>query len=182
MFQKWTVFVFAKSWSRDQLMQKAYWYKRNSSLFDSLQTCCIYLATGHQSEIDFLKVVRMVFWSGVVGPGTNFCSLARSLVLRARHSYNHASHSLSRYTLKRSTCEQVYKVRFPCFQRKFIARNNIVLSYNTSTATYVCCHFWCSYPWNKWWRLVLSVYIGQLKFKCCVQGAKFLLPSFFLCQ
>ena len=28
--------------------------------------------------IDFLKVVRMVFWSGVVGPGTNFRSLARS--------------------------------------------------------------------------------------------------------
>ena len=78
MFQKWTVFVFAESWSRDQLMQKAYWYKRNSSLFDSLQTCCIYLATGHQSEIDFLKVVRMVSWSGVVGPGTNFRSLARS--------------------------------------------------------------------------------------------------------
>ena len=97
--------------------------------------------------------------------------LTRSLVLRARRSYNHASRSLSRYTLKRSTCEQVYKVRFPYF-----------LSYNTSTATYVCCHFWCSYPWNKWWRLVLSVYIGQLKFKCCIQGAKFLLPSFFLCQ
>ena len=29
--------------------------------------------------IDFLKVVRLVFWSGVVGPGTN-----RSLALRAR--------------------------------------------------------------------------------------------------
>ena len=84
MFQKWTVFVFAESWSRDQLMQKAYWYKRNSSLFDSLQTCCIYLATGHQSEIDFLKVVRMVSWSGVVGPGTNFRSLARSLARASR--------------------------------------------------------------------------------------------------
>ena len=24
MFQKWTVFVFTKSWSRGQLMQKAY--------------------------------------------------------------------------------------------------------------------------------------------------------------
>ena len=31
-------------------------------------------------KIDFLKVVRMVFWSGVVGPGTNDeLSLARSL-------------------------------------------------------------------------------------------------------
>ena len=178
MFQKWTVFVFAESWSHDQLMQKAYWYKRNSSLFDSPQTCCIYLATGHQSEIDFLKVVCMVFWSGVVGPSTNF----RSLVLPARRSYDHASRSLSRYALKRSTSEQVYKVRFPCFQRKFIACNNIILSYNTSMATYVCCHFWCFYPWNKWWRLVLSVYIGQLKFKCCIQGAKLLLPSFFLFQ
>ena len=29
-------------------------------------------------KIDFLKVVRMVFWSGVVGPGTNDeLSLAR---------------------------------------------------------------------------------------------------------
>ena len=38
----------------------------------------------------------MVFWSGVVGPGTSFRSLAR------------ASRSLSRYALKSSTCEQVY--------------------------------------------------------------------------
>ena len=30
--------------------------------------------------LDFLKVVRLVFWSGVVGPGTNF----RWLALRAR--------------------------------------------------------------------------------------------------
>ena len=39
------------------------------------------------SPLDFLKVVRLVFWSGVVGPGTNFRSLAlraRSLALRAR--------------------------------------------------------------------------------------------------
>ena len=39
------------------------------------------------SEIDFLKVVRLVFWSGVVGPGTSFRSLAlraRSLALRAQ--------------------------------------------------------------------------------------------------
>ena len=35
--------------------------------------------------LDFLKVVRMVFWSGVVGPGTKL-SLARSLALRARRS------------------------------------------------------------------------------------------------
>ena len=28
--------------------------------------------------LDFLKVVRMVFWSGVVGPGQAFRSLARS--------------------------------------------------------------------------------------------------------
>ena len=33
--------------------------------------------------LDFLKVVRMVFWSGVVGPDTSF-SLARSLALRAQ--------------------------------------------------------------------------------------------------
>ena len=30
-------------------------------------------------HLDFLKVVRLVFWSGVVGPGTNVkLSLARS--------------------------------------------------------------------------------------------------------
>ena len=37
--------------------------------------------------IDFLKVVRLVFWSGVVGPGTNFRSLAlraRTIALRAQ--------------------------------------------------------------------------------------------------
>ena len=63
--------------------------------------------TGYHSVrtfIDFLKVVRMVFWSGVVGPGTSF----RSLALRARRSYDRASRSLSRYALKSSTCEQVY--------------------------------------------------------------------------
>ena len=41
------------------------------------------------ARLDFLKVVRLVFWSGVVGPGTN--DFARS-----------------RYALKSSTCEQVY--------------------------------------------------------------------------
>ena len=48
-------------------------------------------------ELNFLKVVRMVFWSGVVGPGF------RSLALRARRSYDRASRSLSRYALKSST-------------------------------------------------------------------------------
>ena len=169
--------MFTKSWSRDQL----YYCKRPIDTKE-IPHCLIppsLVVFTWQLDIKVkVKVVCMVFWSGVVGPSTNF----RSLVLPARRSYDHASRSLSRYALKRSTSEQVYKVRFPCFQRKFIACNNIILSYNTSMATYVCCHFWCFYPWNKWWRLVLSVYIGQLKFKCCVQGAKLLLPSFFLCQ
>ena len=43
-------------------------------------------------KLDFLKVVRLVFWSGVVGP-----ALARS-----------------RYALKSSTCEQVYEEVSPC--------------------------------------------------------------------
>ena len=35
-------------------------------------------------HLDFLKVVRLVFWSGVVGPGTNVkLSLASSLAFRA---------------------------------------------------------------------------------------------------
>ena len=50
-----------------------------------------------QSKLDFLKVVRLVFWSGVVG---------RSLA-RAPRSYDRASRSQSRYALKSSTCEQV---------------------------------------------------------------------------
>ena len=52
--------------------------------------CFSHLRKGRR-EVDFLKVVRLVFWSGVVGPGTNFRSLAlrarsnfRSLALRAR--------------------------------------------------------------------------------------------------
>ena len=37
------------------------------------------------SPLDFLKVVRLVFWSGVVGPGFRSLALrARSLALRAR--------------------------------------------------------------------------------------------------
>ena len=31
------------------------------------------------ADLDFLKVVRMVTWSGVAGPDTNFRSLARAL-------------------------------------------------------------------------------------------------------
>ena len=36
--------------------------------------------------LDFLKVVRLVFWSGVVGPGTNFRSLALRAHSRATRS------------------------------------------------------------------------------------------------
>ena len=56
----------------------------------------IFLLGVIQDEVDFLKVVRLVFWSGVVGPGAFARLLAR------------ASRSLSRYALKSSTCEQVY--------------------------------------------------------------------------
>ena len=57
-------------------------------------------AEGNSSLLlDFLKVVRLVFWSGVVGPQL---SLAR-----APRSYDRASRSQSRYALKSSTCEQV---------------------------------------------------------------------------
>ena len=49
-------------------------------------------------RIDFIKVVRMVFWSGVVGPGTNVeISLARA-----------SRSALVRFALKSSTYEQVY--------------------------------------------------------------------------
>ena len=47
--------------------------------------CCIEYLKG--VSIDFLKVARLVFWSGVVGPGTNFRSLAlraRTIALRAQ--------------------------------------------------------------------------------------------------
>ena len=51
--------------------------------------------------IDFLKVVRLVFWSGVVGPEL---SLARAL-----RSYDRASRSKARLVSK-STIMTVYKV------------------------------------------------------------------------
>ena len=51
--------------------------------------------------LDFLKVVRLVFWSGVVGPGTNF----RSLALRA---HSRATRSKARLVSK-STAILVYQ-------------------------------------------------------------------------
>ena len=48
-----------------------------------------------QVGIDFLKVVRLVFWSGVVGPGTNELSLAR-----APRSYDRATRSKARLVSK----------------------------------------------------------------------------------
>ena len=67
----------------------------------SLGTCRVVFV------LDFLKVVRLVFWSGVVGPSTTRLSLAR-----ASGSYDRASRSQSRYALKSSTCEQVYVCLF----------------------------------------------------------------------
>ena len=56
--------------------------------------------------LDFLKVVRMVFWSGVVGPGTKL-SLARSrFALGARtialHAHCRATRSKARLVSKSS--------------------------------------------------------------------------------
>ena len=48
------------------------------------------------SPLDFLKVVRLGFWSGVVGPGSFALARSRSALVR------------SRFALKSSTCEQVY--------------------------------------------------------------------------
>ena len=55
------------------------------------------------ASLDFLKVVRMVFWSGVVVPGTSFRTLVRA---------SRSALVLSRYALKSSTCEQVYGLPF----------------------------------------------------------------------
>ena len=64
-------------------------------------------AEGNSSLLlDFLKVVRLVFWSGVVGPQLSLARASRSLA-RAPRSYDRASRSQSRYALKSSTCEQV---------------------------------------------------------------------------
>ena len=38
----------------------------------------IVLLEAVRGYLDFLKVVRLVFWSGVVGPGTNPRAFARS--------------------------------------------------------------------------------------------------------
>ena len=48
------------------------------------------------AHLDFLKVVRLVFWSGVVGPGTSF----RSLALRA---HSRATRSKARLVSKSTT-------------------------------------------------------------------------------
>ena len=56
--------------------------------------------------LDFLKVVRLVFWSGVVGPGTNFRSLAlraRTIALRA---HSRATRSKARLVSKSSACQK----------------------------------------------------------------------------
>ena len=53
-------------------------------------------------RLDFIKVVRMVFWSGVVGPGTN---VEISLACASRSA-------LVRFALKSSTYEQVYEKNY----------------------------------------------------------------------
>ena len=45
-----------------------------------------FLRSQFSGKLDFLKVVRLVFWSGVVGPGTNFRSLALRAHSRATRS------------------------------------------------------------------------------------------------
>ena len=50
-------------------------------------------------RIDFLKVVRLVFWSGVVGPGTSF----RSLALRAHSRATRSKARLVSKSMERRT-------------------------------------------------------------------------------
>ena len=52
--------------------------------------------------IDFLKVVRMVFWSGVVGPGSRFALGARTIALRA---HCRATRSKARLVSKSRFCK-----------------------------------------------------------------------------
>ena len=69
-----------------QLIYKAAYYLSQWKHFKhcllSPQYCPVSIVlafAGFAKWLDFLKVVRMVFWSGVVGPGTNDeLSLARS--------------------------------------------------------------------------------------------------------
>ena len=62
--------------------------------------------------LDFLKVVRLVFWSGVVGPGFRSLALrARSLALRARtialRAHSRATRSKARLVSKSSLVPSV---------------------------------------------------------------------------
>ena len=70
-------------------------YKRHKQMHkhNNIRTRCKLLA-----RLDFLKVVRLVFWSGVVGPGTNFRSLALRAHSRATRSKARlVSKSMARY-------------------------------------------------------------------------------------
>ena len=66
-----------------------------------------------RATLDFLKVVRLVFWSGVVGPGTSFRSLAlraRTIALRA---HSRATRSKARLVSKSSaTCDPIHLLYF----------------------------------------------------------------------
>ena len=53
-------------------------------------------------SLDYLKVVRMVFWSGVVGPGTKLSLVRSRFALGARRSYDRATRSKARLVSKSS--------------------------------------------------------------------------------
>ena len=61
------------------------------------------LYTGQLSvpTLDFLKVVRLVFWSGVVGPGT---------LARAPRSYDRATRSKARLVSKSMPTQKLFSI------------------------------------------------------------------------
>ena len=78
------------------------YFKTFSDNVSKLIDFCRY---GVDSDVDFLKVVRLVFWSGVVGPGFRSLALrARSLALRARtialRAHSRATRSKARLVSK----------------------------------------------------------------------------------
>ena len=100
--------------------------------------------------VDFLKVVRLVFWSGVVGPGTNdFLSLAARQIYGRNFSpvmlsnqkqpfklhINQTDHACK--ILKHESCLGESKICFECFASFFVYVEDLMGCEKHSTKMFV---------------------------------------------
>ena len=89
-----------------------------------------------QKTVDFLKVVRLVFWSGVVGPGTNDeLSLARATRSKARLV------SKSKKTVVRCPCNK----QFPLSRREAHIFSITLTRLNRDNGHFPVSRVWYSY-------------------------------------